>query len=119
MIDLHRKKAAEIFGIPESEVTPEQRRYGKTENFRAIYSSPGKLSDLVGPTTGRISSHKPVFQNFPMHTEQGRKVIEAFVSDAQRLAQPMGQFQNWHGKLFYWSGGFLGWRYVKGLQSIA
>lgn len=119
MLDLHRKKAAEIFGIPESEVTPEQRRYGKLENFRAIYSNPGKLSDLVGPTTGRISSHKPVFQNFPMHTEQGRKVIEAYVSDAQRLAQPMGQFQNWHDKLFCWSGGFLGWRYVKGLQSIA
>jgi hypothetical protein len=33
-------------------------------------------------------------------------------TDSWRLSQPMGQFQFWCGKLFYWSGEFLGWRYI-------
>ena len=37
------------------------------------------------------------------------------LSDTTRLSQPMGQFQNWYDKLFYWSGEALGWRYLKGL----
>lgn len=41
--------------------------------------------------------------------------MNSYIPDQQRLAQPMGQFQNWYDKLFYWSGDFLGWRYLKGL----
>lgn len=40
--------------------------------------------------------------------------MSTYIPDQQRLAQPMGQFQNWCDKLFYWSGDFLGWRYLKG-----
>lgn len=76
--DLHRKKAAEIFGIPESEVTPEQRRYGKTVNYSEIYSTPGKLSDIVGTTTGRISSAKPAIANLPTGSAEARRVVTAF-----------------------------------------
>lgn len=36
--DAHRAKAAELFGIPESEVTAEQRRYAKTVNYVHMYS---------------------------------------------------------------------------------
>jgi hypothetical protein len=36
--DLHRKKAAEIFNIPESEVTDTQRRVGKQANYFEWYS---------------------------------------------------------------------------------
>jgi hypothetical protein len=32
-----------------------------------------------------------------------------------RLAQPMGQFDNWNDKLFMWVGPELGWMYIKGL----
>jgi DNA polymerase-1 len=35
--DIHRATAAEIFGVPVSEVTPEQRRYIKAVNFGLIY----------------------------------------------------------------------------------
>ncbi|MEW5702847.1 MAG: DNA polymerase I [Candidatus Zixiibacteriota bacterium] len=35
--DVHARTAAEIFGIPESAVTPEQRRLAKTANFGIIY----------------------------------------------------------------------------------
>lgn len=48
MTDLHRKKAAEIFGIPESEVTPEQRRYAKTVNYMNLYNDPNSLEKLIG-----------------------------------------------------------------------
>jgi DNA polymerase-1 len=35
--DIHRQTASLIFGAAESEVTPEQRRVGKTINFGVIY----------------------------------------------------------------------------------
>ena len=35
--DIHRQTAAVIFGLPEGEVTPAQRRIGKTVNFGVIY----------------------------------------------------------------------------------
>ncbi len=39
----------------------------------------------------------------------------AYVSDADRLACSMGQFQIWCGKLFYYHSEKLGWRYLKGV----
>ena len=39
-----------------------------------------------------------------------------YISDKDRLEQPMGQFQNWYGKLFYYHSERLGWRYIKGAQ---
>jgi len=35
--DIHRATAAEIFGVPPGDVTPEQRRYIKAVNFGLIY----------------------------------------------------------------------------------
>ena len=35
--DIHRQTAALIFGVPEDQVTPEQRRVGKTINFGVVY----------------------------------------------------------------------------------
>jgi len=39
----------------------------------------------------------------------------SYISDKDRLEQSMGQFQNYYGKLFYYSGERLGWRYLKGV----
>ncbi len=36
-IDIHRATAAEVFGVPVPEVSPEQRRYAKVINFGLIY----------------------------------------------------------------------------------
>jgi DNA polymerase I len=35
--DIHRQTAALIFAVPEAEVSPEQRRVGKTINFGVVY----------------------------------------------------------------------------------
>lgn len=43
--DLHAKTAAEQFGVPVSEVTPEMRAVGKHLNYVKMYSTPfGKTS---------------------------------------------------------------------------
>ena len=39
-----------------------------------------------------------------------------YISDKDRLDQQMGQFQNYYGKLFYYSGERLGWRYITGVK---
>lgn len=44
--DIHRETAARIFEVPENEVTEEQRRAAKTQNFMEMYGTvggPGKL----------------------------------------------------------------------------
>lgn len=38
-------------------------------------------------------------------------------TDAQRLAQHMGQFQNWYDKLFEYRSYHLGWCYIKGVTN--
>jgi DNA polymerase I-like protein with 3'-5' exonuclease and polymerase domains len=52
--DLHLKRACEIFGCKPEEVTPEQRRYAKQQNYFSSY----------GPT-GRMSASEPAIQNMP------------------------------------------------------
>ena len=36
-----------------------------------------------------------------------------YISDKDRLAQNMGQFQLWEGKLFYYHSDRLGWKYIQ------
>jgi hypothetical protein len=38
--DLHRERAAELFGVEPSAVTAEQRRFAKAEDFHRLYSNP-------------------------------------------------------------------------------
>lgn len=38
--DIHRELAAQLFGVPESEVTPEQRSRAKTVNFQRLHGKP-------------------------------------------------------------------------------
>lgn len=37
-LDLHKTKAAKLFGVPPEAVTPEQRRYAKTINYAEWYT---------------------------------------------------------------------------------
>ena len=50
LVDIHKQKASQIFNISVDEVTPEQRRVGKTANFQEMYGTPiyfKCISDLI------------------------------------------------------------------------
>lgn len=49
--DPHRAVAARVFGISESEVTEEQRRYAKSFSFMHLYH--GNPSTVVNPKEGQ------------------------------------------------------------------
>lgn len=51
--DVHKLKASEIFGIPVSEITSEQRRIGKTIRHARNYAAgPGVLANMLGIKMG-------------------------------------------------------------------
>lgn len=58
--DVHRKTAAEMFGVPEDQVTPEQREAARVANFGTLY--------------GR----GPNLQNIPIRTPEGARVRDLF-----------------------------------------
>lgn len=35
------------------------------------------------------------------------------IPDHEKLNKPLGQFEIWYGKLFYYHSEKLGWRYIK------
>lgn len=48
-VDIHRDAAARVFGVRPEQVTPEQRKVGKTFNFAGVYGAgPEKLFSVVG-----------------------------------------------------------------------
>src|SRR5262249_9031286 len=55
--DIHASVAAQIFGVPEAEVTSNQRRVAKTVNFGVIYGiSPGGLAQRLEVTKDEAAS---------------------------------------------------------------
>ncbi len=52
-VDVHRRTASLLFGLPEAEVTPDRRRIAKTINFGVIYGmSAFRLSNELGIPRG-------------------------------------------------------------------
>lgn len=45
--DLHRKRAAEIFDVPEEQVTPAMRKYAKLAYYVYNYNVPRSLKDII------------------------------------------------------------------------
>lgn len=50
-IDLHKIKAAELFKVPVSEVTPEQRKFAKQQSFVEAYSFRQSLGQFLKEKT--------------------------------------------------------------------
>lgn len=40
--DLHREHAAQLFGVPYADVTPEQRTFAKADSYRTAYTATGR-----------------------------------------------------------------------------
>src|SRR5437667_359724 len=69
--DIHARTAAEVFGIPQAEVTPNQRRLAKVVNFGLFYG----LSDFgLARDTG-------------MSTEEARGFIDAYFRAYNRVRE--------------------------------
>ncbi len=65
--DVHRRTAAEVFEVSESEVTAEQRRIAKAVNFGVIYGQTAfGLAQVLGIPRGRAARYiKNYFQKIP------------------------------------------------------
>jgi DNA polymerase-1 len=65
--DVHRATAAEIFGTPPADITPEQRRYAKVINFGLIYgmSAFGLASQLGIERSAAQNYMDRYFQRYP------------------------------------------------------
>jgi DNA polymerase-1 len=65
--DIHRHTASEVFGVPQSEVTSEHRRYAKVINFGLIYgmSAFGLAGNLGIERAAAASYMDKYFQRYP------------------------------------------------------
>ncbi len=93
--DIHTSTAAKIYGIPESEVTSDQRRSAKTTNFGIIYgiSAFGLAQRLGVSRTEAKTLIDGYFQNFP--------TITAYIEQMKVKAKENGYVQTIFGRRRY------------------
>jgi DNA polymerase-1 len=90
--DIHRHTASLIFGVPEGEVSADQRRAAKTINFGVIYgmSSFGLAQSLHIPRSDADRFIKTYFQRY-----QG---VDAFIKKTIRGAEETGYVRTLFGR---------------------
>lgn len=90
--DIHRQTAALIFGAAEADVSPEQRRVGKTINFGVVYgmSAYGLAQSLKIPRADADRFIKTYFERFPG--------VSRFLADAVRSAREKGYAETLFGR---------------------
>ena len=90
--DVHSATAAEIFGVSNEKVTPDQRRTAKVINFGLIYGmSPFGLSKNLGITIDAAKSYiDKYFTRYPM--------VARFMENTKDLAKKNGYVQTVFGR---------------------
>ena len=90
--DLHRMTAAKVFGVPEAEVSKEQRQQAKTVNFGLIYGmSPNRLvkEGIAKDQKQGAAIIKAFFELYPkikrMHKYLEQQMEQAIQKDPTRL----------------------------------
>ncbi len=81
--DIHLHTAAQVFDVPEAEVTPVMRKRAKTINFGIIYGiSPFGLSRQLGITADEARQYiERYFERFPGIKEYHDRVVDAAQRD--------------------------------------
>ncbi len=76
--DIHASVAAQIFGVPEQEVTAEMRRVAKTVNFGVIYGiSPHGLAQRLGMSRDEAERFiDAYFAKYPKVADYQQKLLE-------------------------------------------
>ena len=83
--DIHRRTAAEVFGVPYEEVTADQRRMAKTVNFGVIYGmSDFRLSRELG--IPRDQARKFISSYFSRYGHV-RRYIDDTIAGAERTGE--------------------------------
>ena len=91
-VDIHRRTASFIFGIPEAEVTPEHRRVAKTINFGVIY---GMSAFRLARDLGIPNARAQAFINSYFTTYSG---VAAFIRDVITETEKTGYASTLFGR---------------------
>ncbi|HTL39357.1 MAG TPA: DNA polymerase [Methylomirabilota bacterium] len=93
--DFHSATASRIFGVPESEVTPSQRRDAKTINFSILYGvSAFGLSERSDMERGEAAEYiKKYYEAFPQ--------LKAYISGLIQMVHTDGFMTNSLGRIRY------------------
>ncbi len=93
--DVHTHTASEVFGVPDSEVTPKMRRAAKTINFGVIYGMSGyglqQATDLTREEAELFIS--TYFSRYPG--------IKSYIEDTKKQAAKLGYVQTVLGRRRY------------------
>lgn len=94
-MDVHRATAAEVFGVPTSEVSSEQRRYAKVINFGLIYgmSAYGLAKSLGIDNTAAKNYIDRYFQRFAG--------VKQYMEDTRQQAKARGYVETVFGRRLY------------------
>ncbi len=94
-MDVHRATAAEVFGIPTSAVSSEQRRYAKVINFGLIYgmSAFGLAKSLGIDNTAAKNYIERYFQRF--------SGVKQYMDDTRQQAKMRGYVETVFGRRLY------------------
>jgi DNA polymerase-1 len=86
-VDVHRRTAAEVFAVPEAEVTSEQRRVAKAVNFGVIYGQTAfGLSRSLGIPRGKAGSYiKAYLEKIPGITRYLDELVD--IADQRGFAE--------------------------------
>lgn len=91
-VDIHTKTAAEVYKIPMSEVTKQQRREAKVVNFGIIYGMSAKgLADATGMSVAEA-------QEFEREYFELRKPIAEKMKSYLTQARTEGFVETWFGR---------------------
>jgi DNA polymerase-1 len=94
-MDVHRATASEVFGVPTSAVTSEQRRYAKTINFGLIYgmSSYGLATSLGIDNTAAKNYIERYFDRFAG--------VKRYMDETRASAKAKGYVETVFGRRLY------------------
>ncbi len=94
-MDVHRATAAEVFGVPTSQVSSEQRRYAKVINFGLIYgmSAFGLAKSLGIDNTAARNYIERYFQRF--------SGVKQYMDDTRQQAKAKGYVETVFGRRLY------------------
>ena len=94
-MDVHRATAAEVFSIPTSQVSSEQRRYAKVINFGLIYgmSAYGLARSLGIDNTAAKNFVERYFERYPG--------VKHYMDATRQLAKDQGYVETVFGRRLY------------------